>query len=76
MAPERCPDCLRDATHTLYWYPRTRTWQSSPLVAAQTRRQSRYGRYCRWHAIVRVVQRNARGIVPSQQEAPHGTQEA
>jgi hypothetical protein len=80
---ERCPDCPKDATHTLRWETRAQAWQIRKLYTAAEARQTIH-RYCRWHAIVRVVQRNARGVLPgvahlkkllARQEVPDGPQE-
>jgi hypothetical protein len=61
--PRRCMDCLWDATHTLYWHPRVRQWESHP-----SRNQRALHLYCRWHATVRAVQRNARGVLPPMEQ--------
>jgi hypothetical protein len=71
MTHERCPDCVQDATHTLAWRRTTNRWQTQRLKRVDvTHRHARYGRYCHWHALCRLVQWNARGIQP--EESPHG----
>jgi hypothetical protein len=65
--PERCPDCPQDATHTLRWDRRSHGWQIRKL-STETHARKTIHRYCRWHATVRVVQRNARGVLPPMAE--------
>jgi hypothetical protein len=50
----RCtwPGCLADATHRLYFWPRGHVWHAQLWG-------NRTARYCRWHASVESVQRNA-----------------
>jgi hypothetical protein len=56
MAP--CIDCTltypHAATHVLYFVLRQQTWKIYPVPPPEPR-----ARYCRWHATVRAVQRNA-----------------
>lgn len=59
-ATRAAPTCLRQATHAVYhdralWRVRRRP----PLAYAVTR-----VRYCRWHAVVQAVWRNADVEVP------------
>lgn len=63
MPPRRCMDCALDATHTLTWHGTDRRWQ-----ARRTDDQAALHLYCHWHATVRVVQRNARGVLPPMQQ--------
>ncbi|SRR5580765_7880877 len=67
MPPERCPDCPRDATHTLFWSTTSQQWQITALRGAVHRRRTIH-RYCRWHATCRTVQRNAAGVRPGLEE--------
>lgn len=55
----RCMDCLLDATHTLVWNATDRCWQST-----RSANQQALHLYCPRHATARVVQRNARGVLP------------
>lgn len=61
--PERCRECVRDATHTVVWHGTRRRWRRCTLTYARKQRR-RIVPYCAWHATVHTTQRNARGVVP------------
>ena len=65
---ERCMDCPRDVTHTVKWHTYDQAWYACRFGAGGITRDRTIHRYCHWHAQVRAIQRNARGVLPAMQE--------
>ena len=51
--------CSREATHGLAWSATAQRWQIDARNYTTSPR-----RWCKWHATVQAVQRNARGVTP------------
>lgn len=52
--------CLEDATHDVYWDAGPRDhWATGDTARSYTRRLGLRPQWCRWHAMVEAVLRNA-----------------
>lgn len=56
--PAHCIDCLADATHGVWYREGTARWV---IVTGDYITKSAPCLYCKWHATVQAVQRNAAG---------------
>ena len=63
------PACLQDATHWVHYWRRREVWMIYKVYRkpAPVRHS-----YCRWHAVVKAVLRNARAPVAKPEGGPGG----